>query len=126
MSTPAAPFPAELDLATAERVAQVGDWDLLFERLDAAGCELGVEGRMRVIGLVGRLAAAGADLENPDVLRAHLTPIVATRQEKVAELGGTIADWRASSRATGGRSRPQAEQAPPGAITVVRRADKTW
>jgi acylphosphatase len=126
MSTAAAPYPAELNLDTAKRVARVGDWDRLFDMLETAGCELGVEGRMRVLGLAGRLVAAGADLDDPDVLRAHLAPIVAIGRDNVAEIGEVIAKWRAASGAKKGRSPKPAEQAQPGAITAVRRADQRW
>jgi hypothetical protein len=79
----AAPFAPEWDFAVAERVAGVGEWDLLFDAIEGTGCELGIDGRLRALGLLGRLAAAGADLNNPDLLRTHLVPIFATGQTRL-------------------------------------------
>jgi hypothetical protein len=112
----------EWDYEIADRVASVGEWDLLFDALERAECELGVDGRLRLLGLLGRLAAAGADLRNLDFLRAHLVPIVATGPEKAAEVADVIGRWtvQAPSGAT-------ADWQPPDAISVVLRADRrSW
>ena len=114
----------EMDFATAEFVAGVGEWDLLFDDLDGAGCELGVDGRLRLLGLAGRLAAAGADLSDPDVLRAHLVPILARDSDKAAELAEIIGDWRASPAIAGSWSRAAERQTPSEATTVLWRADQ--
>src|SRR3984893_14514715 len=116
----------EWDYGIADRVARVGKWDLLFDALERAGCELGVDGRLRVLGLLGRLAAAGADLKSPDFLRAHLVPIVATGPEKAAEIADVIGRWtaQAPSGATAGRRQ---RRQPPDAISVVLRGDpRRW
>ena len=95
-----------MDLATAENVAKIGPWDELFDALEAARCELGVEGRLRMLGLVGRLAKVGADLSDSDVLQTHLAPIVVTESDKAAEIAAVIADWQGSSAARDWRERP--------------------
>jgi hypothetical protein len=126
MSPPAAPFGAEWDLATAECVVAAGEWDRLFDALERAGCELGVDNRMRALGLLGRLGAAGADLNDPDLLRAHLVPILATGAEAEAEFAEVIARWQASASAGAGLGwrQQRAQRTSPDAVAVVLRADR--
>ena len=127
MSASAAGFSAEWDVATAERVARVGEWDLLFDRLDAAGCELGVGGRMRALGLVGRLAVAGAELSDPGILQSYLVPIFATSTERAGDIDTIIAHW--AERAALGNSatrwrRRTASSAESDAISTVIHTDR--
>jgi hypothetical protein len=126
MPPPAAPFGAEWDFATAECVAAAGEWDRLFDALERAGCELGVDNRMRTLGLLGRLGAAGADLNDPDLLRTHLVPILATGAEEEAEFAEVIARWQASASTGAGVGWRQqtAQRTSRDAMAVMLRADR--
>jgi hypothetical protein len=125
MAVSSAQRPPEWSDEIADRIIAVGEWDLLFDDLELTGCELGVDGRLRVLGLLGRLAAVGADLSDPEFLQAHLAPIVATGPEKTAEVAEVIGRWTAQAPSGGaGWHRRLAQQAQPDAVQVVLQADR--
>jgi hypothetical protein len=108
-------------------VGRFPDLETLFHRVEDAGFQLGVEGRLRAMVLLSRLSSLGA---KPDAgaLAEYLVPVLAASAHEQQSVRGVIEEWAnpdGASAAETLRAQAAREAAAPPDLRRLERADRS-
>jgi hypothetical protein len=118
---------AEAALAFAAYMGRFPDPEILFQRVEAAGFPLGVEGRLRVMVVLSRLSSLGAT-RDAGALAEYLVPVLAASAHEQKSIRRVIEEWANPSGASSAdilRAQAARDAAVPPEVRRLEQADRS-